>query len=302
VSNATNATVDGVRLRIVQPDTAQQDKYKDELILGNWQTLLSLTNRPGLDTITHVIWPEAAPPFILSRETIAQEVIGQLLPDTAVLLTGAVRAEKSGNARANWYNSMHVVSGEGKIIATYDKAHLVPFGEYLPLDSYLEWIGITKIVQVAGRFGSGPGPRTLSIPGTPPFGPLICYEIIFPGEAVQGGNRPEWLLNQTDDSWFGDTSGPRQHLAIARTRAVEEGLPVVRAANTGISTVIDAFGRTGPQLPYGTRDTLDSQLPVALPPTLFAIAGHLFYAGLIVILLTVGILLSRNMLMANLRT
>jgi apolipoprotein N-acyltransferase len=117
---------------------------------------------------------------------------------------------------------------------------------------------------------------------------------------VESGQRPQWLLNQTDDSWFGDTSGPRQHLAIARVRAIEEGLPVVRAANTGISTVIDAFGRTGPQLPYGTRDTLDSSLPVALEPTLFAYSGNLAFA--VFVLLTLAIVLSRNGLMPMFRT
>lgn len=283
LSDAGDETVDGVRIRIVQPNTAQQDKYKDELLVANWQTLLQLTKEPGLEDITHVVWPEAAPPFVLSREPMALEMIGEVLPDDAVLLTGAVRAQASERPRGDWFNSMHVISGKGEILATYDKAHLVPFGEYLPLDDLLESIGITKIVQVAGRFKSGPGPRTLEVPGAPPVGPLICYEIIFPGEVVDEGNRPQWLVNQTDDSWFGDTSGPRQHLAIARVRAIEEGLPIVRAANTGISTVIDPYGRTGEQLPYGTKAKLDSKLPKALHATLYFFTRNVTFATLVIL-------------------
>lgn len=293
LSNAGAEIVDGVRIRIVQPNTAQQDKYKDELLVANWQALLQLTKKPGLDKITHVVWPEAAPPFVLTREPVALEMIGEVLPDQAVLLTGAVRAQQSDRPRGDWFNSMHVISGKGQILATYDKAHLVPFGEYLPLDSLLESIGITKIVQVAGRFKAGPGPRTLEVPGAPPVGPLICYEIIFPGEVVDQGNRPQWLVNQTDDSWFGDTSGPRQHLAIARVRAIEEGLPVVRAANTGISTVIDPYGRTGRQLPYGTRDTLDSDLPKALHATLYFLTRNVTFATLVILSLGFAIFMQR---------
>ncbi len=266
---ATPAVAD-VRLRIVQPNTPQEDKYRPGLVLQNWRTLLDLTAKPGLDKVTHVIWPEAAPPFLLSEEAVALGEIAEVLPPGVPLLTGAVRIDRTRAFDDRpFFNSFYVVDSEGRIESTYDKAHLVPFGEYMPFAGFLDAWGITKIVQLPGGLREGPGPRTLSVSGAPPFGPLICYEIIFPGSAIDAAARPRWLVNVTDDSWFADTSGPRQHLAIARVRAVEEGLPVVRAANTGISTIIDPYGRTQEKIAYGSAGILDADLPESLPPTLY---------------------------------
>ena len=159
--------------------------------------------------------------------------------------------------------------------AVYDKWHLVPFGEYQP-----DWFPLGIQVVPGGGFGRGPGPRTLHVPGLPSFGPLICYEAIFPGQVVDPTDKPEWLVNVTNDAWFGNSAGPRQHLAAARLRAVEQGLPLVRAANTGISAVFDAHGHEIGRLGLNRAGTLSAALPPPLPAPLFARAGLLLPGGL----------------------
>jgi apolipoprotein N-acyltransferase len=158
---------------------------------------------------------------------------------------------------------------------------LVPFGEYLPFETALRSIGITEIAADTG-FSSGSGPQTFSVPGAPPVGPLICYEVIFP-QAVTSDPRPGWLVNMTDDSWFGPNAGPMQHFLIARVRAIEEGLPIARAANSGISAVIDGYGRVQARLDLGLRGNLDSDLPVALPSTPFARYGNVIMLALYIV-------------------
>jgi len=227
--------------------------------------------------VTHIIWPEAAPPFVLDRSPEALADIARLTGDTRVLLTGDVRIDQEG-ARTRYYNSFAMFGPHGKLLGTSDKFHLVPFGEYLPFETVLRSIGLTEIAANTG-FSSGPGPRTFSVPGAPPITPLICYEVIFP-QAVTGDPRPSWLVNMTDDSWFGPNTGPMQHLLIARVRAIEEGLPIVRAANSGISAVIDSYGRVRTKLDLGLRGVIDSDLPVALPPTPFARYGNMIMLAL----------------------
>ena len=151
------------------------------------------------------------------------------------------------------------------MVATYDKHHLVPFGEYIPLRWILVPLGLEKLTYGAIDFSRGPGAQTLSVDGLPPFSPLICYEVIFPGAVVGKGLRPAWLLNVTNDAWFGTSTGPYQHFASARFRSVEEGLPLVRAANTGISAVIDPYGRIIAELGLGREGVIDSTLPKPLP-------------------------------------
>jgi len=152
-------------------------------------------------------------------------------------------------------------------LATYDKFHLVPFGEYLPFEHTFDQWGITKLTGITGSFASGDGPHTYNVPGAPSVGPLICYEIIFPG-AVVGAPRPGWFVNVTDDSWFGPWAGPKQHLLAARMRAIEEGIPVARAANTGISAIIDPLGRITAKLGLDQLGVVDGNLPagIALTP------------------------------------
>jgi len=263
---ATDATVEGVRLRLVQPSTPQPEKYAPENQLRNWRRLIDLSSLPTPEQPTHIIWPEAAPPFLLEGIPEVAADIANLTGDSRVLMTGQVRVAQE-NGRRDSYNSFAIFGSRGKLIGTYDKFHLVPFGEYVPGGPLLRAIGVTEIAASTG-FSSGPGPKTMMVPGAPPAGPLICYEIIFPGE-VTAEPRPGWLVNVTDDSWFGPDTGPTQHLLIARVRAIEEGLPIVRAANSGISAVIDAHGRVRASLALGLRDVVDAGLPVALSPTPF---------------------------------
>jgi apolipoprotein N-acyltransferase len=280
LASASMATVDGVHLRIVQPDTPQTEKYRQDLLVRNWRRLIDLSNAPGAVMPTHIVWPEAAPPFALTQVPSAMTEIAALTDDNRVLLTGDQRVEGTrGNAR--FYNSFDVIGPHGAMLGVYDKFHLVPFGEYLPFPGVLRALGFTEIAANTG-FSAGPGPRTLEVPGAPPVGPLICYEVIFPG-AVTAEPRPGWLVNVTDDSWFGPNTGPMQHLLIARVRAIEEGLPIVRAANSGISAVIDPEGRVRASLALGLRGVIDSDLPVALPPTLFAQYGNVILLALVLL-------------------
>jgi apolipoprotein N-acyltransferase len=190
-----------------------------------------------------------------------------------VLLTGAARAEgEGGGRRGRIFNSIEALQGE-TILAFYDKVHLVPFGEYLPLEELLRPLGINHLVP--GIWDRGAGPRLLGAPGLPPVAPLICYEAIFSGETIQpdAAERPRLFLNVTNDGWFGHTTGPYQHLAQARLRAIEEGLPMIRVANTGVSAIIDAYGRTLQSLPLGQEGVIDGRLPKEAASTAFALYG-----------------------------
>ena len=280
LATATSATVPGVRLRIVQPDTPEPEKNDPRLTVRNWQRLMALSLAPAAEAPTHIIWPEAAPPFPLEQVPAALADIARLTARGAVLMTGTVRIEQNGG-HPRFFNSFAMFGSGGKLLASSDKFHLVPFGEYLPFESALRSVGLTEIAANTG-FSSGSGPRTFAVPGAPPVTPLICYEIIFP-RRVTGTPRPLWLVNMTDDSWFGPNAGPRQHLLIARVRAIEEGLPIARAANSGISVVIDAYGRIRARLDLGLRGTLDTGLPVALPVTPFARYGNAILLTLILL-------------------
>lgn len=237
-------------------------------------------------------------PFLPLAHPEALEAIGQLLPPGTRLLSGALRvrtpeAGSPAGARREAFNSLMAFDSEGALTATYDKIHLVPFGEYLPLQDFLESIGLEQLTRMRGGFTAGPVPRPLlRVPGLPPLGVLICYEAVFPGAVVQGEERPGFLLNVTNDGWFGNTTGPRQHLQQARVRAVEEGLALVRVANNGISAMIDPEGRISKQLGLNERGVIDTDLPRPLPPPLYAQYGDLMFA-LILALFSVGGLLVR---------
>jgi len=274
--------VDGVHLRIMQPNLQQDEKFNYSAKTRVMERYLALSDRAtgpqtsGIAGVTHLIWPESAFPFFLTREPDALAQIAELLPPGAVLITGAARATKPGPSGriTRAYNSVYVIDHDGTILSIYDKVHLVPFGEYLPFQDFLERRGLMQLTKVQGGFIPGDRHRPIATPRAPPFLPLICYEIIFPGEAVpRDGERPGWLLNLTNDGWFGISPGPYQHLQQARVRAIEEGLPLVRAANTGISLVADPLGRVIRSLPLGTEGVLDSPLPAAVEPTFYARVG-----------------------------
>ena len=321
---ANNATgfVEGVRLRIMQPNLQQDAKFRYAVRKQVMSHYVNLSARPtvtrprALDDVTHLIWPESPFPFLLTREPDAIAAIAALLPEGTVLITGADRAEmpppyplpqtgegkredlpppqageeKGGSARATasspplagegqggggagFYNSVYVIDHRGAVLARYDKLHLVPFGEFLPFQRVLERLGLLQLTKVVGGFRAGEHREPIAVAPAPPMLPLLCYEIIFPGEAVPPGERPGWLLNLTNDGWFGISTGPYQHFQQARVRAIEEGLPLVRAANTGISAIVDPFGRIVQTLPLGTEGLLDGPLPQRAAPTLYARVG-----------------------------
>jgi apolipoprotein N-acyltransferase len=274
-------SVAGVRLRIVQASIPQADKINSDNAAAIFKAHLDLTLRPGIENITHVIWTEAAVPVLLPEQADALAAIGSALGPGRWLIAGSARHEPpSSGTRGRYFNSLLVISSAGALAAAYDKHHLVPFGEYLPLEGLLTRLGLRQIVENGTGFSAGPDVRTLDIPGAPEMGALICYEAIFPGAVVEKRRRPSWLLNITDDTWFGHGVGPRQHFEIARVRAIEEGLPLVRAANNGISAVIDARGRVLASLGFDAVDVIDSPLPERGAPTLYARIGDLGFLGL----------------------
>ena len=294
----------GVRLRIMQPDTPENDSFRPqngEKILAGYLALSDRATSPqtqGLSDVTHLIWPESAFPFILSRDPPALSLISHSLPAGATLVTGAARVETGppGSGKRRYFNSIQVVGRGGGILDTYDKVHLVPFGEYLPFSSVLKRLGLRHFVQIPGGFTPGDRLKLIHVPGLPPVLPLICYEAIFPiegGYESEPGHRPGLLLNVTNDGWFGRTIGPYQHFAQARLRTIEEGLPLVRAANTGISAIVDPYGRTLTQLPLGVADVLDGRLPQRIHRPIFA--KHPILAPILVwFLLLAGSLLLRR--------
>jgi apolipoprotein N-acyltransferase len=290
LGRADLALVPGVLLRIVQPAIPQDDKWAPGLREQHVELTRQLTIQvPGWDKISAAIWPETAVPFLLERNPVLrQKLLGPTVPAGALLLTGAPRGEPlEGDTLARVFNSLMVMDHDGNLLASFDKFHLVPYGEYVPLHDWLPFL--RKITPGGIDFTPGPGPRTLTLPGLPPVGPLICYEVIFPGEVADSAHRPQWLLNVTNDGWFGTSSGPYQHFVSARLRAVEEGLPLVRAANTGISGLIDPYGRVLSDIPLGTAGVRDVPLPEPLPPTPFGRWGDLT----LVIQLAIAALMAR---------
>ena len=291
------AFVPDVRLQIMQPNLQQDAKFNFSArhqVMSHYLALSDRSTGPqstGVRDATHLIWPESAFPFLLMREPDAVAQIAALLPDGTVLITGAARAAEPGSGRSvpRAYNSIYVIDHDGSILSVYDKVHLVPFGEYLPFQAWLERLGLLQLTKVPGGFLSGDRRRAMAVPRAPRFLPLICYEIIFPGQAVpRGGERPGWLVNLTNDGWFGISPGPYQHFQQARVRAIEEGLPLVRAANTGISAVVDPLGRIIRSLPLGTEGVLDAPLPRPIDPPLYVRTGDgavgLLVAGVFVLI------------------
>jgi apolipoprotein N-acyltransferase len=271
LADAGTPPVTDVRLRLVQANIPQSDKWQPELRARWFQRYLELSARPAdrgpADGKSVVIWPESAAPYPLDREPEARRLIARVVPPGGLLVTGGTRFDLESQPPRAW-NSLFALDDHGRILALYDKHDLVPFGEFLPFRSVLGRLGLDKLTQGSIDFQRGPGRQTIALPGLPAFSPLICYEAIFPGGVVDPRARPAWLLNITNDAWFGRSSGPYQHLAMARMRALEEGLPLVRAANTGVSAVVDPWGRIEARLDLDQTGVLDAALPapLAVPP------------------------------------
>ena len=253
-----------ILIRVVQPNIAQAEKWKAVLRPRHVRTLLDLSTQNGEQRPTHIIWPETAVPYFVNRETRIRGAMAAALPQGGALITGAPSALSRENEPFKVSNSILAIDDQGTVVGRYDKTHLVPFGEYVPFRSILP---LEKLTAGRADFTPGDGLATLSVPGLPAFSPLICYEAIFPSQVIAAGERPAWLLNLTNDAWFGVSSGPYQHFAATRLRAVEEGLPLVRAANTGISALVDGYGRVRGQIELGQRGILDVPLPKALMET-----------------------------------
>jgi apolipoprotein N-acyltransferase len=282
--------VDGVRLRIMQPNLQQDVRFNyaaKQEVMDRYIVLSDRVSGPqslGVRDATHLIWPESAFPFFLAREPDALAQISQLLRGGTVLITGAVRlGEPINPAEPTAYNSIYVIDHDGSIVSLYDKVHLVPFGEYLPFQRFLESLGLQQLTKQRGGFLAGDRRRLISVPGAPLALPLICYEIVFPGEVMPKGQRPGWIVNVTNDGWFGISSGPYQHLQQARVRAIEEGLPLVRAANSGISAVVDPLGRIINSLPLGSEGVIDSPLPQSVSIPIYARVGDAPAALMVVV-------------------
>jgi len=256
--------VNDVRLRLVQPNIDQQLKWRGELRLGHVREQVRLSALPpahGELPPTHVIWAETAAPYAIANMPDMLKLIASGTPQGGLTITGAPRTTPRDANLYRVYNSLHAVDDKGVIKATYDKHHLVPFGEYIPFRRILRF---SKLTAGQTDFTPGPGAVTLNLEGLPAVAPLICYEVIFSGRVINRTGNPQWMLNLTNDGWYGLSSGPYQHFVAARLRAVEEGIPLVRVANTGISGVIDSFGRTLVQSRLGEKTIIDAGLPKAL--------------------------------------
>ena len=259
----------GLQVVMVQGNVSQGQKWDRDRAAQSFGRYLELTRTAmaGVSGPSVVMWPETASVFLLGADTLAREYVAKAAAPARATFAGSLRFPQgtySPDPANTPRNSLIAVTDTGAAAGFYDKWHLVPFGEYAP-----GWVPFSVQI-VPGQFGFGKGPSTLHVPGIPPVGPMICYEAIFPAQVVDQADRPDWMMNVTNDAWFGNSAGPRQHLAEARLRAVEEGLPLMRAANTGITAGFDAKGHELARLPMEREGTLVLALPGKRPPTSFS--------------------------------
>jgi len=271
-------------VRLLQPNATQRLKWDPAMIPVFFQRQLDFSAAPGAPDL--IVWPETAVPALLERADGAIAAISEAAGDRPVVF-GIQRQEGR-----TYRNSLAVIDGAGDVTQVYDKAHLVPFGEYIPGGDVAARFGIRSFAAREGfGFAPGPGPQILDLGPLGSALPLICYEAIFPQDVNAAPERPSVLLQITNDGWFGEISGPYQHLAQARFRAVEQGLPMLRAANTGISAVIDGKGRVLDSLPLNEAGYLDAQVPAPLAPTLYSRTGD--WPIILLSILFGGLLLAR---------
>lgn len=283
LSSPTEVSVDNATVRLIQPNIPQKEKWKFENRSWIFNRLLALTtindDQTPSDAVDLVIWPESALPFYLIEQPGALAAIVDALPQGAGLLTGALRREQSSNGADVVYNSIYQLGHDGTILGSYDKVHLVPFGEYLPKQFWLEAIGLEQLTVQRSGFASGTRRRLLKEDHLGSILPVICYEVAFSSELLSYPDNADVIVNVTNDAWFGATAGPHQHLLLARMRAVETGLPVLRVANTGISAIIDGHGKVMRQLSLETGGILQEKVPTKLPKTFYSLWGNwIFFA------------------------
>jgi len=273
----------GLTVAMLQPNAPEPPDFSRPAMEASWQRLLSMSSAALNTKPAVIIWPEAASPWLLANDAVARSQLAAVTGTTPIL-AGSLRMESQTDFR----NALVALAGPVPPLAVYDKWKLVPFGEYTP-----HWIPLKITPDALGSgFTPGTGPATISIAGLPPFGPMICYEDVFPGQMVDEAHRPAWLVVVTDDAWFGDSSGPRQHFVNARLRAVEEGLPLARAANSGPSAMIDPYGHVLASLPLDAQGVLVAPLPDHLSTTLFSRHGLKIPVILGVVAMIAGLLTS----------
>lgn len=290
---AERQDIPGVTIRLVQANIPQAEKWRADLRDGHFETqaALSLARSANGAPPTHVVWPETAVTYFLDEDNLRlRSLLATLAPPDGLFIFGAPRRSAPVmTPDFEIWNSLYALAPDGRIVALYDKIHLVPFGEYLPLRRYAQLLGLDTIAAGQVDFSPGTdGRAVVNLPGLPPARALICYEGIFPGgvydAARHGATRPAWLLSITNDAWFGQSIGPHQHFATMKARAIEQGLPAVRAASTGISAIIDPWGRLVVHLGLGQMGFVDGPLPQALAPTLYARWGDGLFWGIMALL------------------
>lgn len=291
LNTASLSAYPSITLRLVQGNIPQAMKWHPDFRTTIVERYLQLTQQAGFEQVTHVIWPEAALPFVVGNETPELSILQVGIPVDGLLLTGAV-TQRMGAEGSVFANSLLSLNHDGVQRERYDKVHLVPFGEYVPLPN---WLPLKKLTEGTQDLTPGVTAAPLKLPELPSFRSLICYEVIFPGHVVSSSaSRPDWLLNISNDAWFGKGAGPYQHFAIARLRAIEEGLTLVRVANAGISGVIDPYGRIQASLGLNQVDSIDSALyrPLATP-TLYSQTGDTPILTLCLVIIVGRLLMSR---------
>lgn len=298
----------GPAFTLIQPLTTQAMLHDPAQYEATFQRSMALSQARQPDLTRLVFWPESGLPDFLEAgypqawydattygadPALARQRIGQMIGANSILLTGNDRLEMKDGQVVGARAGITAIDAAGKVRAMYAKSHLVPYGEYVPLKWLLEPLGLSRLVPGDIEFWPGPGPRTLDLGQWGRPGMLLCYEVIFSGEVVEPGNRPQVLFNPSNDGWYG-AWGPPQHLAQARLRAIEEGLPLLRSTTTGISAVVDAHGKVLQSLPLGQTGRLDGVLPAALPPTLFSQLGNKLALGWALLLLALSMVASRR--------
>ncbi|POF33994.1 apolipoprotein N-acyltransferase [Roseibium marinum] len=285
-------------IRIIQPSIGQKDKWRPEFRDKIFQTYLDMTETPlggsarvGMPRL--VVWPESAVPFLLTQEPGALYRVASALGEGSELVTGAIRAEAGGDG-ALYFNSVYLIGGDGTVRGIYDKVRLVPFGEYVPFRSLLDRLGISSLAGPLEGFEAGYQRRAMSTAGGLDFLPLICYEAIFPADPPEKSGAPAFLLNVTNDAWFGRTPGPYQHFAQARMRAIETGLPLIRAANTGISAIVDGKGEVIEARSVFEKGVIDGRLPQRLDKTFYGKFGDATFLLVAVLLVFFAMVLGYN--------
>jgi apolipoprotein N-acyltransferase len=289
---------DGPLIHLIQPNIGQDQRYVEGAQEAHLQNYLDLTRQALAKRIASegalVLWSEGSVPWLIEEEPEVRAALAAVLGPKDLLLFGGTAAVRNADGELTALgNTMFAIDSRGQIVARYDKAHLVPLGEYVPAKAIMTALGLARLVPGDLEFQPGPGPQTLALPGFPAVGMQICYEIIFPGAVVDRANRPAWIANVSNDAWYGP-SGPPQHLAQARLRAIEEGLPIARATPTGISAMIDGHGNVVAAVPLGVRDVASVALPKALPATAFARVGHWATLGFGLVLLGLAALVGRG--------